>query len=336
MSSITENVTGRFGDDRTEVFVTLLENMVWPILILTFLAFGLFIPMELFYSVDNVQFIIYSSAGLGILVLAEALCLLSGNFDLSVGAVAGFTAMFSGLFINQWFPGMPGIVGILIALGLGAAIGLLNGLSIGVLGVNPFLQTLTFFIIFGEGTVILSQLSISGLPESYLYLGRGTLLGFEVGVLLLLALFALAGFVLKYRPIGLAIYSVGGDEQAAKEAGYDTTRIVVLVYVVSGILSAVAGLVYAGYIGTVTPTLANGQMFPAFAAAVVGGISLFGGRGQILGALAGVLLLSTIQSGLVLMNVPASYVATINGVILLAAVLLYTAEARLRQRLLSA
>ena len=336
MSSITENVASRFGDDRTEVFVTLLENMVWPILVLTFLAFGLFIPIDLFYSINNIQFIIYSSAGLGILVLAESLCLLSGNFDLSVGAVAGFTAMFSGLFIHQWFPGMPGIVGVLVALALGALIGFLNGLSVGIIGVNPFLQTLTFFIIFGEGTVILSQLSISNLPESYLYLGRGNLFGFEVGVLLLLALFALTGFMLKFTPLGLALYSVGGDKQAAEEAGYDTTKIVVLVYIVSGFLSALAGLVYAGYIGTVTPTLANGQLFPAFAAAVVGGISLFGGRGQILGALAGVLLLSTIQSGLVLMNVSASYVATINGVILLAAVLLYTAEARLRQRLLSA
>lgn len=335
MVSIAETLTGGFADDRTKMVVTLLENMVWPILVLTFLAFGLFIPVDLFYSIDNVQFIIYSSAGLGILVLAEALCLLSGNFDLSVGAIAGFTAMFSGLFIHQWFPGMPGVVGVLIALALGAFIGLLNGVSVGIIGVNPFLQTLTFFIIFGEATVILSQLSISGLPESYLYLGRGTLFGVEVGVLLLLTLFALAGFVLKYTSLGLAIYSVGGDEQAAKEAGYDTTRVVVLVYVVSGLLSALAGLVYAGYIGTVTPTLANGQLFPAFAAAVVGGISLFGGRGRILGALAGVLLLSTIQSGLVLIDVPASYVATVNGVILLAAVLLYTAEARLRQRLLS-
>lgn len=336
MSSITENVVRRFGDDRTEVFVTLLENMVWPILVFTFLAFGLFIPMELFYSISNVQFIIYSSAGLGVLVLAESLCLLSGNFDLSVGAIAGFTAVFSGLFLQQWFPAAPGVVGILVALALGALIGFMNGFSISVLGVNPFLQTLTFFIIFGEGTIILTQLSMRGLPESFLYLGRGTIFGFEVGVLLLLALFALAGFVLKYTRIGLAIYAVGGDEQAAREAGYDTTRTVILVYVVSGLLSAVAGLVYAGYIGTVTPTLANGQLFPAFAAAVVGGISLFGGRGKILGALAGVLLLSTIQSGLVLMNVPGSYVATINGVILLAAVLLYTAEARMRQRLLSA
>lgn len=336
MASITENVVTRFGDDRTEVLVTLLENMVWPVLIVTFVFFGLFIPVDLFYSVNNVQFIIYSSAGLGILVLAESLCLLSGNFDLSVGAVAGFTAMFSALFIFQWFPGMPGVVGVLLAIALGGFIGFLNGFSIAVLGVNPFLQTLTFFIIFGEGTIVLSQLSLSNLPDSYLFLGGGELLGFEVGVLLLLALFAIAGIVLKYTRIGMAIYAVGGDEQAAKEAGINTTKIIILVYVVSGMLSGLAGIVYAGYIGTVTPTLANGQLFPAFAAAVVGGISLFGGRGKILGALAGVLLLSTIQSGLVLMNVPSSWVQTINGVILLGAVLLYTAEARLRRRILSA
>jgi ribose/xylose/arabinose/galactoside ABC-type transport system permease subunit len=336
MVSITENVVNRFGDNNTEVLVTLLENVVWPILVLTFLGFGLFIPMDLFYSFDNIQFIIYSSAGLGILVLAESICLLSGNFDLSIGAVAGFTAVFSALLIQQWVPGLPGVVGVLVALALGAFVGFLNGVGVGVIGVNPFLMTLTFFIIFGEGTVILTQLSMSNLPESFLYLGGGDLLGFKTGVWLLLALFAIAGFVLKYTRIGLAVYAVGGDEQSAKEAGYNTTRIVILVYVVSGFLSALAGLVYAGYIGTVTPTLANRQLFPAFAAAVVGGISLFGGRGKILGALAGVLLLSTIQSGLVLIDVPSSWVATINGVILLAAVLLYTAEARLRQRILSA
>jgi len=336
MSSLKHNIVTVFGDDRTEVLVNLLENMVWPVLIFTFVFFGLFIPVDIFFTADNVQFIIFSSAGLGILVLAESLCLLSGNFDLSVAAIAGFTAMFSALFIFQWFPGMPGWVGVLIALALGAFIGLLNGFSIAVLGVNPFLQTLTFLIIFGEGTVVLSQLSLSNLPDSYLYLGGGELFGFDVAVLLVLTLFAVAGFVLKYTRLGLAVYAVGGDEQAAKEAGINTTVIIILVYVVSGLLSGLAGIVYAGFIGTVTPTLANGQLFPAFAAAVVGGISLFGGRGNILSALAGVLLLSTIQSGLVLVDVSSSLVQTINGVILLAAILLYTAEAYLRRRLLSA
>jgi ribose/xylose/arabinose/galactoside ABC-type transport system permease subunit len=321
--------------NRTTALVMLLENMVWPILIVSFLMFAVLIP-DIFLSTQNVFFILYSSAGLGLLVLAESLCLLSGNFDLSVGAIAGFSAMFTGLFLHSWFPGMPGIVGVGLIIVVGGVIGLLNGISIGVLGVNPFLQTLTFFIIFGEGTSVLSSLSISSLPGSYLFLGDATLGPIPVAVLVLVALFVVSWVVLRYTQSGLAVYAVGGDEQAAKEAGINTTRVVVGVYVVSGMLAGTAGLLYTGYIGTASPTLADGALFPAFAAAVIGGISLFGGRGNILGALAGVLLLSTIQSGLVLVNVDATLVRVVNGVILLGAVLLYTGEERLRRRLLSA
>lgn len=322
------------GEQRTDVLLMLLDNMVWPILVVSFLVFGVLLP-QLFFSFTNVKFIIYSSAALGVLALAESVCLLSGNFDLSVAAIAGFTAMFSALFIHSWFPGMPGIVGIAVALALGAFIGLLNGVSVGILGVNPFLQTLTFYIIFGEATSVLSSLSIANLPASYLFLGGGTVSGVPVAVLVLLVLFVGAWWFFDNTRTGLAVYSVGGDEQASAEAGIDTSRIIVLVYVVSGLLSGLAGLMYAGYIGTAAPTLANGALFPAFAAAVIGGISLFGGRGNILGALGGVLLLSIIQSGLVLLSVPATWVRVVNGLILLAAVLLYTGEERLRRRLLT-
>jgi ribose/xylose/arabinose/galactoside ABC-type transport system permease subunit len=316
------------------LLVRALENIIWPILILSFVVFSFLVP-EIFASLDNVQFILYASAPLGVLVLAESICLLSGNFDLSVAATAGFSAMFAALVLTQWFPGTPALIGILVVLTVGGVIGLLNGISIGLLGVNPFLQTLTFFIIFGEGTSVLSSLSISSLPERYLYLGDGTLLGVRVAVLVLLVLFVAAWVLSKYSRIGLAVYAVGGDQNAANEAGINTAGVIVLVYVVSGVLSGLAGLLYTGFVGTASPTLADGALFPAFAAAVIGGISLFGGRGNILGALGGVLLLSTIQSGLTLVQVDATLVRVINGVILLIAVLLYTGEERLRTRILS-
>ncbi len=323
------------GTDIDYLLVRALENIIWPILILAFLIFSVLIP-EIFTSLTNIRFILYSSAPLGVLVLAESVCLLSGNFDLSIAANAGFSAMFAALFITQWFPGMPGWVGILVVLGVGGVIGLLNGISVGIFGVNPFLQTLTFFIIFGEGTSVLSSLSISDLPSSYLYLGVGTVGGVEVAVFVLLALFILSWIVFRYTRIGIAVYAVGGDSNASNEAGINTAFIIVLVYLVSGLLSGLAGLLYTGFIGTASPTLADGALFPAFAAAVIGGISLFGGRGNILGALGGVLLLSTIQSGLVLINVDATLVRVINGVILLIAVLLYTGEEYLRERILAA
>ncbi|MFB6106864.1 MAG: ABC transporter permease [Halobacteriaceae archaeon] len=317
------------------LLVQALENMIWPILVVTFLVFTVLVP-QIFASADNISFILYSSAPLGLLVLAESLCLLSGNFDLSVGANAGFSAMFAALFLTRWFPGVPAWSGIVVVLAVGGVIGLLNGISIGVLGVNPFLQTLTFFIIFGEGTSVLSSLSLSNLPEPYLYLGDGSLGALPVAVVVLLALFVASWLVLRYSRLGIAVYAVGGDRNASDEAGINTSRIIVFVYVASGVISGLAGLLYTGYIGTASPTLADGALFPAFAAAVIGGISLFGGRGNILGALGGVLLLSTIQSGLVLVNVDATLVRVINGVILLLAVLLYTGEERLRQRILSA
>lgn len=323
------------GKDIDYLLVRALENIIWPILILSFLIFSFLIP-EIFASVNNIRFILYSSAPLGVLVLAESLCLLSGNFDLSVAANAGFSAMFAALFLTKWFPGAPAWMGIVVVLTVGGFIGLLNGISVGILGVNPFLQTLTFFIIFGEGTSVLSSLSISNLSTAYLYLGAGTIGEVQVAIIMLLILFLTSWFILRYSRIGIAVYAVGGDQNASKEAGINTSLIIVLVYLVSGLLCGLAGLLYTGFIGTASPTLADGALFPAFAAAVIGGISLFGGRGNILGALGGVLLLSTIQSGLVLVNVDATLVRVINGIILLVAVLLYTGEERLRERILSA
>lgn len=333
---MSTQLKNRFSnEDFDSLLVRGLENMIWPILILTFIIFSLLIP-NLFASTRNITFILYSSAALGVLVLAESICLLSGNFDLSVDATAGFSTMVAALFLTRWFPDAPAILGILAVLAVGAFIGLLNGISIGILGVNPFLQTLTFFIIFGEGTSVLSSLSISNLPSQYLYLGDATIGVIPVAVIALVTLFVGSWIVLRYTRAGIAVYAVGGDRTAANEAGIDSSTVIVGVYVVSGLLSGLAGLMYTGYIGTASPTLADGALFPAFAAAVIGGISLFGGRGNILGALGGVLLLSTIQSGLVLVNVDATLVRVINGVILLAAVLLYTGEEVLRERILSA
>jgi ribose/xylose/arabinose/galactoside ABC-type transport system permease subunit len=319
---------------RTQLVLNLLENAIWPILLLTFVAFSLLVP-RIFSSWDNVQFILFTSAPLGVLVLAEGLCLINGNFDLSIASIAGFSAMFTALFITEWFPGTNPFVGILICLGIGGLIGLINGFMIGYVGVNPFLQTLVFLIVFREAVPILSTLTISDLPGTYAYLGGGEIAGIPVAIFLLLGCFLLIWILLKYTLWGMAVYAVGGNEQSAEEAGIDSSRIVLSVFTISGLLSGFAGLLYTGYLGAATVTLAEGQVFSAFAAAVIGGISIFGGRGNILGALGGVLLLSTIQAGLVMMQIPSQWVKVINGIILGIAVLLYTARAGLRERVLA-
>ena len=324
-----------------------LDNMIWPVVVVAFVLFSVLLPGT-FGTAQNVQFMLYASAGLGALVLAESLCLLSGNFDLSIGSIAGFSSMFTALFLNQWFPETPGIVGVFLILAIGGLIGLVNGVSIGYFGINPFLQTLAFFIIFRGAVVMLSTLTVAPLPDSYIFLGNaqfesvpvvgsiGFLSNLPVAVPLVILLFVVAWYVLNYTKLGLAIYAVGGDENSAKEAGIATERIVVLVFTVSGVLSGLAGLLYTGYLTAATPTLARGDLFPAFAAAVIGGISLFGGRGDIKNAFGGLILLTMIQVGLVQLDVGPEQIQFFNGLVLIGAIYIYTFESRLRSRILSA
>jgi len=334
MSTVTR-LADKIGLGQTQVALTLLENAIWPILILTFAAFSILVP-EIFSSWNNIQFILFTSAPLGLLVLAEALCLINGNFDLSIASIAGFSAMFSALFLTEWYPGAGPYLAILLCIGMGGLIGFINGVMIGYVGVNPFLQTLVFLIIFRQSIPILSNLSISSFPETYTFLGGGEIANIPFAIFILLGCFILIWLLLKYTEWGMAVYAVGGDDISAEEAGINSSRIILTVFTVSGLLSGLSGLLYTGYLGAVTVTLAEGQVFSAFAAAVIGGISIFGGRGNILGALGGVLLLSTIQAGLVMMQIPAQWVKVINGVILGIAVLLYTARAGLREKVLAA
>lgn len=320
--------------DRESLIVLFLDNLVWPILIVTFLSFTLLLP-DSFLTLTNIQFLLYTSAAIGLIALAESICLLSGNFDLSVGAIAGFSAMFTATALAQWFPTMPGIVGVFLILIVGGVIGLMNGISIAHLGVNPFLQTLSFLIIFQGGVLLVSNTAQSDLPASYTYIGGETIGTVPVAILVLLSIFVFFGLILKYSRFGTKVYAVGGNEKAARDAGIDTKRVIVTVFTISGVLSALGGLIYTGFLGAATPELARNDLFPAFAAAVIGGISLFGGRGKISGALGGVILLGTVEAGLVMLAIDPNTIATINGLVLLAAILLYTFIERYRQKLLA-
>jgi ribose/xylose/arabinose/galactoside ABC-type transport system permease subunit len=317
----------------------LLDNLIWPVLLVAFIGFSLLLP-EIFTQFQNVKFLLYTSAGLGAIALAEAVCLISGNFDLSVGSIAGFSAMATAILLTGPLSGAPGLVGIPVILFVGGLIGLYNGFFIAKFGVNPFLQTLATLIIFEGGILVLSTQSVYGLPDSYLYLGGADIAipgvaALPVAIFVMLALFAGLWFVLTKMRFGRSIYAVGGDEDSASEAGIDTERVVIAVYILSGILAAVGGLLLTGFNGGATPTLGTQQLFPAFTAAVIGGISLFVGRGNVFNVLGGVLLLWTIQAGLVMLNINPRLIQTVNGGVLFAAILLYTGVEDIRERLLS-
>jgi ribose/xylose/arabinose/galactoside ABC-type transport system permease subunit len=315
-----------------DLLLRLLDNMIWPILLLMSVAIWLAVPRT-FTNFRSIQFILHGSVGLGFVALAEAVCLVSGNFDLSVGSIAGFSAMLAGLIVsaNQWNLVSNPLLGVAVVLAIGVVVGTANGLMIRKVGINPFLQTLAALIILQGAKLTLSTITVTGLPEGYTHIGNSPRL--SVGFLFLT--FALVGFVMKYTSFGQAVYAVGSNDEAARAVGIDTDRVVVAVYAISGLLSAAGGLMLTGFISVVPPTIGDELVFPAFAAAVIGGVSLYGGRGKVTGALGGVLLLGLIQAALNVSGTPPEQVTLVNGLVLLGAILVYSSRRRLRERILS-
>jgi len=327
-------IESRFGDS-DDVLLTLLDNMIWPILLVVVLGVLLTVP-QTFRNVRSVQLLMWSAVPLGLLVLAESLCLLSGHFDLSIGSIAGFSAMFTGMVLGTcptcWGLTTSPWIGFGLILLVGSLIGVFNGVMIAKVGLNPFLQTLAVLIIFEGAKTAMQTQPVTGLPQLYLYPG-GTP-NFAIAVLLLS--FLVLGLVLRFTQFGQAVYAVGSDETAAREVGIDGDRLIIAVYTISGLLSAVAGIMLTGFVGVVPPLIGEGLVFQAFAGAVIGGISLFGGRGKITGALGGVVLIEVIQSALDNSAVVgATQIQMINGIVLLVAILLYSTQSKLRERIIS-
>lgn len=324
-------VTRQFDRLPEQAVLILLENMIWPILAVISLLVLAFVP-RVFTNTATLELMLFAAVPLGLVVLAESVCLLSGHFDLSVGAIAGFSAVLTAMILAEWSLVSNPILGVVIVVAVGCVIGATNGIMIATFGVNPFLQTLAFFVIFGGGKLALTTQPISGLPDGYTALGSSPIVA--IGVLL--ASFVFMAVIFRYTHFGQAVYAVGSDKEAARAVGINTERTIILVYTLSGFFCALAGLMLTGYTGLVSPDIADDMVFSAFAAAIIGGISLFGGRGKLLGALGGVLLLSLIETSLNVAGFDPTLIEVVNGIVLLIAILLYNTKANIRERVLSA
>lgn len=332
MSTLSETIGVRFDSD--DIMLGLLENMIWPILVVVVLGIALLVP-QTFRNIRSLELVMYGAVPLGLLVLAEGLTLLSGNFDLSIGAVAGFSAMLTGMILGTclscWGLTTNPFVGFTVVLLVSGTIGMVNGIMISKFDINPFLQTLSFLIIFEGAKTALNTQPISGLPSAYLYPGSHS----WVAIGFLLVVFGVVGVILRYTRFGQAILAVGSDEDSAREVGINTDRVIIAIFTMSGLLAGLAGLMLTGFVGVVPPSIGEGLVFQAFAGAVIGGISLFGGRGKVSGALGGVILLALIEAALNISGVAATQVQMVNGIILLIAILLYNTKANLRSTILA-
>ncbi|WP_200961362.1 ABC transporter permease [Phycicoccus sp. Soil802] len=300
--------------------------LLLPALVATFVAGAFVSPVFLNPSniVDNIA---GSSAPLALLSLGLTLILLTDNFDLSLQSTVGFAPMLAGLLmVPSEFGGVGAnlnpFLGFVIALVLGAGIGAFNAMLIVKVGLNGFMVTLSMLIVVSGLTLGFSNgRTVSPLPDSFTYLGNTHWLGVPVSVWLVGAISLVIGGFLRYHRIGRSIYAIGGNLEAARASGISVDRIRVGVFVVGGALAALGGIVISGITSAVTANQGNNMIFSAFAAVVIGGVSLQGGKGTVLGVLSGVLLLGAITNVLTLAQVSSFWIDAIYGVVILLALL---------------
>ncbi len=276
-----------------------------------------------FLTQANLVSILSASAALALVVLGEALIVITGKFDLSLESTVGIAPAVGAMLVlptaSSGFGTMwPALAGIVATLLIGAVIGFVNGFLVVKLKLNAFIVTLAMLIVL-RGMLVGATRggTLFDLPDPFFVLASSTFLGLPLSVWLAAAAFAVAGFLLNFHRIGRALYAIGGNPEAARAAGIRVERITWGVFVVASVLAAVGGLVVTGYVGAVNANQGNGMIFTVFAAAVIGGISLDGGRGTMFGALTGVLLLGVVQNLLTLAQVPSFWIQAIYGAIIL-------------------
>jgi simple sugar transport system permease protein len=303
----------------------LAEAALIPVLVLLVIVGTIVSPA--FLTVSNLTGIGQQVSSLGIIVIGESFILLTGGMDLSLESTYGLAPMIAAwliLPISAYGNGsqISPYLGILVLIAVGAAVGLFNGLVIVKGKLNGFIVTLAMTIIlYGFQTGIVKGQSLGPLSGPFAYLGSAQWGSIPVSLVFAVVLFIAAGIFLRYHRGGRAIYAVGGNPDAARAAGINVDRVRIGCYIIGGVLAAVGGLIEAGRVSSVTSDqgYVEGIIFQVFAAAVIGGVSLKGGRGNMLGAASGVLLLGIVQNILNLGNVSSYWIFAINGAVILVA-----------------
>jgi len=320
----------RQGRSRSAAAISLIrEAALLPVLIMLLIV-GTVLKGGTFLSVTNISGIGQQISALGVITVGESLILLIGGLDLSLESIYGLAPMVAawllvpaasfgnGAQLNPY-------LGIGIVFAVGAAVGIVNGLLIVKGRLNGFIVTLGMTILLaGIQDGIVKGESPFNLPSAFGYLGSAYIGKIPVSLIVTAVVFVVVGLFLRYHRIGRSIYAIGGNREAARAAGIKVNRIRIGVYVAGGTLAALAGLMEAGRVSSVTGSQGYGEgiIFSVFAAAVIGGVSLQGGRGNMVGAASGVILLGLIQNILDLINAPNYWIDAINGAVILFALIL--------------
>lgn len=290
--------------------------------ILVALCGGMALVCPDFATWDSVVNVLLRSATNTVLAVGMTFVIISAGIDLSVGRLLALCSVVLALLVHSRLPGgVGGLVAIPAALLVGGGVGAVQGLIIARWRVAPFIVTLgTYCAAWGGALVLSGGQTIHNISRALCWPGAGKIASVPlVPPLLSLGVVAVAHVVLAHSAFGRHLFAVGANEEAARLSGVRTDRVKLAAYTLCGLTSAIAGVMAAGKTNSGSPILGEGAELDAIAAAVIGGNSLMGGQGTVVGALIGSLMISVIRTGLVLRDVPSSWQLIIIGVVIVAA-----------------
>lgn len=307
------NIYNRFG-----IIIILVLMMIF----LTFRTNGSFI------SKNNLLNILKQIACIGVLACGETAVIVVGGMDLAVGSTVSLVSVLVAMTAHP--DSYPLIVPILVGMGMGTACGLFNGLFVAKLRIPPFIVTMSTMTIFaGIALLITKGTPVNGFSKAFNYIGGGKILGIPFPVFILATVVIISWFVLKKTSVGYHITSVGGNENAAKMAGINTARTKIFAYTFCGFMSGIGGILLTSRVQSGLANLGDGLEMKAIAAAVIGGASLAGGKGNVLYTIIGACIIGVINNGMDLLRVNMYWQDIVSGAVIVLAVLLDTLKNRL-------
>ncbi|WP_353114239.1 ABC transporter permease [Microbacterium sp.] len=293
------------------------------------LAFGTLIVLVVFFSIANPAFIQWSNistvllatAVIGILALGTTFVIVTGGIDLSIGTGMALCAVMTGVFVTKL--GLPVWLGVIGGIATGVLMGLVNGLNVTMLRLPPFIATLAMMMIAGGLALVISGVApiYFAADNGFQKIALGTLIPGLPNAVLITAILAIAAYlVLSKTLLGRYTFAIGSNEEATRLSGVNTKRWTIYIYMFAGAFTGIAGVIIASRLGSAQPQIGTGYELQAIAAVIIGGTSLLGGRGTILGTVIGALIMSVLVNGLRIMSIQSEWQNIVVGIVVLIAV----------------
>jgi len=320
-------------NNRKKITIGILDNFIWMLLVGLIIIGALMIPR--FFSIDNAVNILYNSSSFGMMVLGMTFVLLLGKLDLSIESTYAFAAAIGILCMTRWFDMHP-VLAIIVTLAVAFGVGYGNSLLTVNMGINPFLATLCTMIILRGFVLFLVPQGIFDIDSRYLSIGDDMLPGtkFPIVIFVFIGIYIFVHILLKRTPFGKNLIATGSNERSAYLSGINIRNVKIWAFILAGFFAGLGGYFMVGRMSAITNTMGDGAIMMVIAACILGGVSMNGGKGTPIGALGGIIFLTTIQNVLNMSGVNPFVIQAVQGFILLAAIVFDSFREKIYHRMM--